>query len=416
MNLRGHHAYVIVLLLAPLAAQQPARAPLTLHNAVQDKNFYLLSALESTPGVRHLLSFDATLAKLSGSKRESLEKATQSCKLELDCYAAALKWTEPETIMASERLRDLYRTSEVMKRLVDGNLRPSGMFQRYHDKTGDELLSQAWSDAVRGLDNVIEVYGTGRAPRYPQIDSVTYDVKSDSYRQVVRKIAETVQDQESGADVFFDPALRFTLYLMDANGRDEAGRLEPLEKGENAAAIRHIASIAWNRFPYSVMVVPGAGPDRPGVNLSPSGKMRLILAAKRFREGKAPIILVSGGFVHPLQTPYSEAVEMKKYLIANLGIPAEAILVDPQARHTTTNLRNAARQIYRYGIPFDKVALITTDTDQSRYIEGTGFADRCIKELGYKPYQLRARISPFDQEFTPVIDSLQADAMDPLDP
>jgi len=401
-------ATVLLFLLASLAAQQ--------HNAVQDKNFYLLSALEATPEARHLLNSDPALTKLSEFKRESLSKATQSCKLDLDCYAAALKWTEPDTTAAAERLRDLYRMNDAMQRLVDGTLRPSGMFQRYHDKTGGELLSQAWLDAVRGIDNVIDVYGTGSAPRYPQIDSATYEVKSDSYRQVVRKIAETVQDQESNTDVFFDPALRFALYLMDANGRDEAGRLEPLEKGENAAAIHHIASISWNRFPYSVIVVPGAGPDRPGVSLSPSGKMRLIVAAKRFREGKAPIILVSGGFVHPVQTPYSEAVEMKKYLIANLGIPAEAILIDPHARHTTTNLRNAARQIYRYGIPFDKVALITTDTDQSQYIESMGFAGRCMKELGYKPYQLRARISPFDLEFIPVIDSLQADAMDPLDP
>lgn len=399
---------ILLLFLASLAAQR--------HNAVQDKNFYLLSALEATPEARRLLNSDPALTKLSESKRENLSKATQSCKLDLDCYAAALEWTEPETTAAGERLRDLYRKNDALKRLVDGPLRQSRIFQRYHDKTGDALLSQAWLDAVRGIDNVIDVYGLGRPPRYPQIDSVTYDVKSDSYRQVVRKIAETVQDQESASDLFFDPALRFALYLMDANGRDEAGRLEPLDKGENAAAIRHIASIAWNRFPYSVILVPGAGPDRLGVNLSPSGKMRLILAAKRFREGKAPLILVSGGFVHPLQTPYSEAVEMQKCLIANLGIPAEAILIDPHARHTTTNLRNAARQIYRYGIPFDKVALITTDTDQSRYIEDAGFADRCMKELGYKPYRLRARISPFDLEFLPVIDSLQADAMDPLDP
>src|SRR5437870_886921 len=140
---------------------------------VQDKNFYLLSAFEDIPEVRQSLNSDPALKKLSESKRESLSKATQSCKLELDCYAAALKWTEPDTTTAAERLRDLYRKNDSVKRLVDGKLRKSGMFQRYRDKTGDELLSQAWLDAVRGIDNIIDVYGTGRPPRYPQIDSVT---------------------------------------------------------------------------------------------------------------------------------------------------------------------------------------------------------------------------------------------------
>ena len=406
---------LLLLSLFPLAAQQPLRTPLVLHHPVRDKNFYLLSKLEETPGVRELLNSDPELDKFKESLRARLHDAAGSCNLDLDCYASRLNLNLEDSAEMGERLHDLYRRSAVLKSLVF-QLRQSGMFERYQSKQGDDLLITAWLDAVRGLDNVIEVYGTGRAPRYAQIDSVTYDVKSNSYRLVVRRIVETVEDQESSADLFFEPTLRFALYLMEANGRDEAGRLEPLDKGENAAAIRHIASIAWNRFPYSVIVVPGAGPDRLGVPLSPSGKMRLILAAKRFREHKAPLILVSGGYVHPVQTPFSEAVEMKKYLIANLAIPAEAILIDPQARHTTTNLRNAARQIYRYGIPFEKVALITTDTDQSRSIESAAFTERCLKELGYKPYQLRKRISPFDLEFVPVIDSLHADPMDPLDP
>lgn len=401
-------SFLLLILLGSVSAQPS--------NGVQDKNFFLLSAIERAPEVAALLRSDPALARLGASKRESLNRAVQSCKLDLDCFAAALEWSESDAAAAAGNLRDLYRSSGAVKRLVQVSLRPSRMFQRYQDASGDDLLSRAWLDAVRGIDNIIDVYGLGHAPRYPQIDAVAYDVKSDSYRNVVRKIVETVQDQESKSDLFFDPALRFALYLLEANGRDEAARLEPLEKGENAACIARIPSISWRRFPYSVIVVPGAGPDRPAVNLSPSGKMRLILAAKRFREGKAPIILVSGGYVHPVQTPFSEAVEMKKYLIGKLGVSAGAILIDPQARHTTTNLRNAARQIYRYGIPFDKVALITTDTDQSRYIEGSVFADRCMKELGYKPYQLGARISPFDLEWRPVIDSLQADSRDPLDP
>ena len=102
--------------------------------------------------------------------------------------------------------------------------------------------------------------------------------------------------------------------------------------------------------------------------------------------------------------------------MTRFGIPAEAIIVDPHARHTTTNMRNAARLIYRYGIPFDKKALVTTDPQQSDYIENPTFEKRCLNELGYLPYRLVRRTSAFDLEFLPQIESLQADPTDPLDP
>ena len=107
---------------------------------------------------------------------------------------------------------------------------------------------------------------------------------------------------------------------------------------------------------------------------------------------------------------------MKKSLMADFGVPADAILVDPHARHTTTNMRNAARLIYRYGSPYHKKALVTTDPGQSSSIESADFAQRCLRELGYEPQKVLARISKFDLEFLPLIDSLQMDPADPLDP
>jgi 8-oxo-dGTP pyrophosphatase MutT (NUDIX family) len=140
------------------------------------------------------------------------------------------------------------------------------------------------------------------------------------------------------------------------------------------------------------------------------------LAAERWRQRKAPFVVVSGGYVHPNQTPFAEAIEMKRALVEELGLPESAIVIDPHARHTTTNLRNAARLLFRYGVPVDRPALVTTDTGQSAYIESEGFAERCRKELGYLPYRLGRRLSRFDQEFWPLLDSLHADAVEPLDP
>jgi hypothetical protein len=108
---------------------------------------------------------------------------------------------------------------------------------------------------------------------------------------------------------------------------------------------------------------------------------------------------------------------MKKSLIGDFAVPEDAILIDPHARHTTTNLRNAAREMYRYGVPFDRVALITTDSYQSAYIESAEFAKRCEDELGYVPHRIVKRLSVFDLEWMPKVESLQIDAAgDLLDP
>ena len=98
------------------------------------------------------------------------------------------------------------------------------------------------------------------------------------------------------------------------------------------------------------------------------------------------------------------------------GVPEDAIFVDPYARHTTTNLRNAIRVLARAGVPLDRPLLVTSDLFQTAYIRSTGYADRCRDELGYVPYSAIAEVSREDSCFAPLALSLHADARDPLDP
>ena len=79
-------------------------------------------------------------------------------------------------------------------------------------------------------------------------------------------------------------------------------------------------------------------------------------------------------------------------------------------------MRNAARLMFRYGFPMDRMALVTSDPNQSAYIENPLFEKRCLDELGYVPYKLFKRLSPYDQEWLPSVESLQIDPTDPLDP
>jgi hypothetical protein len=402
--------------LSGLAAAQPLRAPVRLEAPVQDKNFYLLSMLERTPEVRDAVKAEPALARIAAERLAALDKAVKTCDLNLDCYAAAFQWNDAQAKDAGHALAGLYRTSPAVRRLADGLFRESGMYVRYQSLAGDQLLDHALADCIQGINRMIDVYGLGRTPRSPAIDSIRYEVKSDAGRHIVQNLAAMLEDGRGSLALFSSPSIRFALELMWLNHRDEAGRYEPMETGENAPAVRRIKSMDWAKYPYSVIVVPGAGNDLPGFRLSPEGKLRDEIAVKRFREGKAPFLLVSGGFVHPSQTEFAEAIEMKRDLMTRFGIPADAILIDPHARHTTTNMRNAARLMYRYGMPFDKKALVTTDLGQSQSIESPAFAKRCMDELGYVPQQILSRTSPFDLEFRPMLDSLQADPQDPLDP
>jgi hypothetical protein len=413
-----HRTLLLALLLAPAAlfAAEPLRAPLPLRAPVQDKNFYVLSLLERDKGAAGAIAADAELQALGKAKQEALHTAGATCEVDVECFLAAMRLSDAEVARAGTALRGLGEGSAAIRQLVDGPLRRSGAYVRYDGKPSGELLAAAWGDAARGINNILDVYGGGKAPRSATIDAVSFDVKSQGFGQMVHTVAASLDEEAPGASLFFQPSLRFALHLLELNRRDEAGRHEPMERGVNAAALRHLKGIRWGDFPYSMIIVPGSGPDRTGWSHSPASKLRLEIAVRRYKAGKAPLLLVSGGYVHPNQTPYCEALEMKKSLIEDFGVPAEAILVDPHARHTTTNLRNAARLIYRYGIPFDRKVLITTDSFHSSYIGGDAFAKRCEEELGYRPVTLLGRVSVFDVEATPRIESLQIDAMDPLDP
>jgi hypothetical protein len=183
----------------------------------------------------------------------------------------------------------------------------------------------------------------------------------------------------------------------------------------NKAAFDRIKTIAWNTYKYTLILVPGAGPEEPTVALSAEGMLRCRLAAIQYRKGLAPYIMVSGGKVHPYKTKYCEAIEMKAFLVNELHIPENAVIAEPHARHTTTNMRNCARLIFRYGMPFNKPCLAVTSRGQSTMISAT-LAARCQKELQEIPFKNGLRLSETEAEFYPLPDALHINPMEPMDP
>jgi hypothetical protein len=280
------------------------------------------------------------------------------------------------------------------------------------------LATGAAQDTARleleGLNQVLRVYGQGAAPRYPEIDGPG-DVGTPRFKAEVAAAVALGQELQA-AFPGADPSVPLALALVDGANRLDAVAFEPLALTENREAAQRAPRLDWAKYPYTAIIVPGLGPEDLDTPLSAGGKLRVQMAVKRYFAGQAPYILVSGAAVHPRHSRFVEALEMRRALIERFGVPREAILVDPYARHTTTNLRNAARLLAGLRAPAGRPALIVTDVDQSSAISSDGFRERCLKELGYLPGALGERLAPTDLEFIPSTASLRVDPADPLDP
>ncbi|MGF7037245.1 ElyC/SanA/YdcF family protein [Mucilaginibacter lappiensis] len=382
-------------------------------NYVQTKNYYLLTLLENNAAAKQLVSNDAELVKLTQTRLDNIKSSLTTCKDPL-CFTQYLKFSDDEIKTVSDRLTSLYKANNALGNLVKQHLIPSGTYIQYKDLSPVQLLVKAWEQDAKAVNYAIEVYAEGRKPNYPAIDSISFNVKSRSYLNLVYDESATILDESKQTKLFFIPSMNYALHSLEINERDDAANDEPMILKDNKNAYNRVKTIKWANYKYTMILIPGAGPDIAGVALSAEGMLRCRVAALRYFEGLAPFIMTSGGKVHPYKTKYSEADEMKKFMVEKLHVPESAILVDPHARHTTTNMRNCVRIIFRYGMPFNKPCITSTDKSQSYFIEH--MAGRCEKELGYVPYTLGKRLSDTEQEFYPVITSLQIDADEPLDP
>jgi hypothetical protein len=382
---------------------------LSLPAPVQDKNFFLLSLFQRNRQAKKLLTNNRALKQLSNDKLLALRKAT-SCN-DVRCFDELIRFDAQTIEAVANELRTLANEPE-FKLLAKQDLRASGVFIKYRDLSDSEMLVAAWKDAAMGLNRILRVYCLGQDPRYKEIDKVSFDVSTEAYRNLLKtKITEI---SLAPKPLFFEPTLNFALALLAVNRRDEAGRYEPLEQGENKAAVQNLKNIRWTDYPYSFILVLGSGPS-DSARLSALGAKRADAGAQLFLQHKAPLLILSGGHVHPMQTPYCEAIEMKKYVMEKYQIPESNILVDPHARHTTTNFRNTARLAFRYRIP-SALALVTSSESHITSTTSEEFRLRCLNELGYFPLEFIRRISPVAAEFKPSVTSLFFDSNDPLDP
>lgn len=391
-------------------------------NFVQSKNYYLLTLMQELPEVKRMLENDTVFSSIAKQKNDSLFASFQQCGKNTMCYIGRMQFSDQEIKTIGNRLAELYKYDNAIGKMVKNHLIPSGCYVLFHNASPKELLIKAWEQDAGGINFCIGVYAAGNKPNYPNIDSISLGIRdpkipsnySAGFTNFLYNVSSVLASETLNNRLFFLPSMLSAMLFMEMNEREQAADFEPMAKGENRLAVQKIKTVKWDQFKYSVILIPGAGPDDPKMALSAEGMLRCRLAALLYKQGLAPFIVSSGGKVHPYKTPFCEATEQKKYLIEKLGIPASAIIIDPHARHTTTNMRNTVRMIFRYGMPFDKPGITCTTRGQSAMIEN--MIPRCLKELHEAPYKNGKRLSETELEFYPLIEALQINPTEPIDP
>lgn len=380
-------------------------------NTIESKNYYFTALAKFTPAVDSIVRKDRVLSNITIAKLKKLNRAANTSD-----RIQALLFTDEEINVIGSGLARLYQEDNALGRMLNTEIIPSGCYAQYKEK-GKALIKRIWEQDARGMNRAIRIYAAAEKPNYPSIDSIGFNVHESYYQDVILPtVVQNVAALSAVAPAFYSVPLTAVNVLLDLNDRCQVLDFEPLWQEGNRKAYEQIKNTNWNAYPYTAILVLGAGPEDPRVAISAEGRLRAGYAVRLWKDGNAPFIVLSGGRVHPYHTPYNEAAEMKKYIMQVWNVPEEVIIMEPHARHTTTNIRNTARILLREGFPMDRKILITSSQFHVDYIANPDFAVRCEKEMEVVPYRFGQRVSPRSIEAFLNSSSTIINPDEPLDP
>lgn len=371
---------------APVAATGQAPVADKALDALSQRLFPLFTALSSDRAAVASFARQPVVSKLIAVRADR----TASCKQEPFCAAQALMWREDEIAAIATAL-------------------PRGL-----PAFDDGIAPQATRE-LHGVNMILGAYGLGQVSPYPAIDGGG-SISPQERRTWLHAAQSMAQTPRAGSLQGLDTSFDFALALLDGSNRTDAAAFLPFGSGLNEPAFTRARQTDWSAHKYSALIVTGIGPELAEMPLSPGGKYHLRLAAQQFARGDAAFIIVTGGRAHPFNTPFVEAIEMRNALIERYGIPADRIVIEPHARHTTTNMRNAARLLIAMGAPLAQDTLVISNASQSAVIGSAEFVARNRRELGYAPGTAGIRLSPTALEWRLADASSRIDPRDPLDP
>ena len=138
---------------------------------------------------------------------------------------------------------------------------------------------------------------------------------------------------------------------------------------------RLVSSLEWQYLPTGelpkaqAIILLGGGtrphlPPRPMSEMNEAGD-RIGFAAKLYKAGKAPFIMVSGGFIDFFGSIVPEADAMKELLMAQ-GVPEEDIVLESRSRNTYENAIYAREIADEMG--FNQILLVTSGLHMPRSV------------------------------------------------
>lgn len=406
--------FIILFICCPVSFLAKSQSDNKTIQLLKESNFFLLNEIINDPDMVKILNNSTGLNAFKTSKTANLNK-TKNALIPLEELINTYIFSAADIKTTTDELVKLYNTDKKVKTFFT-KIRLSEKYRNFNQLSDQEFIMKTWELCINGLNHTLGVYGLGQKPIYPDIDSISYDVTSTYFHRSAYFWSNQVLENTTKNSVFFESTLNYSLSLMYMNHRDEAIRYEPLDQSINAKAIELAKTINFSEYDYNALIVLGDGPENYTDPLGALGKLNLNLAVTQFKQGKAPFIIVSGGHVHPNRTKTCEAIEMKKELINIYAIPEENIIVEPYARHTTTNLRNATRLMLRYGFDIKQKSLIITHYYHSTYISNENFEKRYINELGYSAGTITPLTLGGPLEYIPNKTSTHQNPLEPLDP
>jgi uncharacterized SAM-binding protein YcdF (DUF218 family) len=137
-----------------------------------------------------------------------------------------------------------------------------------------------------------------------------------------------------------------------------------------------VKSLEWQNLPTSlpqaeaIVVLGGATRPqvypRPSVDIMEEGD-RVLYGAALYRQGKAPIVILSGGRTMDLKQASSSESQDMALLMQQMGVPAAAILQDPTSLNTYENAVNVNKILQSQGIK--RVLLVTSALHMPRSLK-----------------------------------------------
>lgn len=383
-------------------------------SVLEKRIFYLLDEIEHADKIKNELAKDPVLYNLYRQKITEWKHALSNCS-NMQCLANALLYSDSENVAIQRELGKLYHQSKKIRSFVHNKIRASHFYELSNSLNDSLLLMHVWNEEAEGMNHIVNAYLLHKDLIYPTIDSAKYASGSPVYFDSVKLLLQKEIDRADKESLFYRPSETLVLSVLQLNGRNEAGRLEPLSDA-NGKAYKRAKHIDWSKYNYSAILVYGSGPGKETIRFSKINQMRCDSAVAVYKKGVAPFIIVSGGFVHPFMTHHCEAIEMRNYLVKECKIPADAVIIEPYARHTTTNIRNANRILIENKFPLNKPVLGVSSRSHIDYIVGQNFVRVFRRDIGVVPFTGMQRVSECEASYLPAMLSMQINSEEPLDP